>query len=479
MKFNRLIRIYLVLLVLAGCSDAWDDRFDENLEPSQSVWEIINTRSDFAGFRDLLHETGYDTILQRNTAYTIFVPKGGSLDGVSGFSAVQKRELAASHVSNSVVYSKDIREGSRLRSLSGKNLNFSIAGSLVQINNDVTISQQDIIATNGVLHEISEPLIIRPNILEFMNREQAYSYIADYFNNNTELIFDAENSIPTGINDVGQTIYDTIWRQSNPLFDDVADITSEDQLFTIFLAGNTLLDTADFGELRPGYLSGIGDYIVEGMLEAADLAEPQQSVSGKILDLPGMSFRAIGRASNGMIYALDNFAGILIPKTFTWEITNIADFDTIRGVRQVNYASMVDKLTGIRVYDVNGGFSAFSYAFDPRAVNTDYLRIQTLSGTSASLDVKLPDMAPGEYRLIMNAMIRQNDGITFNVYINGEQIKQGVSLNGGAFVYTDFDLGIFHTTQQKENLLTLKIDGSNALQRAGFIDYLKFEPVNK
>ncbi len=477
MKHCHIYCIMLAALLLAACSDPWEERLDQELLPTQSVWEIISSHSDYSGFRDLLIETGYDSILQRNTVFTVLVPIGQTLPGVAGMGAAQKSELAASHLSNSILYSKDITDGTTLKSLSGKNMNFELTGNTFRINRDVSVIKSDVLAVNGVIHEINGPQVIRPNLLDYINSHQTFSHIADYFNENTDLIFDQVNSVPIGINDFGQTIYDTIWRKSNPFFTEQADLTAEDKQFTIFLANNILLDTADFGELKPGYLSGIGGFILEGFYDENELTSAIIATNGKRLNLPEMNFKSLARASNGMIYELLGFAGVPIPKTFIWEITAIADFDSIRFVRQVNYASMLDRLKDIRVYDVEGGFTAFSYAFDPRAKNTDYLRIQTSAGTYASIDINMPNMAPGEYSLTMNAMIRVNDGLTFDVYFNNEKIKTGVTLNGGSFAFEDFDLGIFTATEDSGNILTLKISGANTAQRSGFIDYLLFVPV--
>jgi len=432
-KIKIILLGLLVVFATGGCDDPWEDRFDKDAIPESSVWETLLSNPQYSGFVDLLQQTGYDTILQRNTAFSVFVPTGSSFPDANNLTEEQKRNLVSFHISNSVLYSKDIRDGVSQKSLNGKNLFFESAEDGLQINKDVTLEKTDILASNGVIHEINQPLIFRPNLLNFIDQEEEFAYVAEFFEENTSLIFDQENSIPVGINDNGQTVYDTIWRASNDFFDEVADIVSEDQQFTMFLANNVLLDTADQGELKPGYLSGIGGFILDGFYEENDLGGMINAIDGKVLPLQNMEFNPVGRASNGMIYRLSSFAGLAIPKPFEWEITSISDFDSIRDDRMVNYASILDQLQGINVYDIDGTISTFSYAFDPRALNGDYLRIQTVAGTSASMDIHLPDFAPGEYNLQLNAMIRVEDGFTFDVYFNNELIKEDVTLRSGNF----------------------------------------------
>ncbi len=466
------------LLLISNCSDPLDARFDQGEIPTETVWQLLTENAEYSGFVDLLQETGMDSVLNRNTAFTVFAIPNALFPDISGLSLQQKRQYASNHISNFVVFTADMHDGSSLKMLSGKKVFFSRAGSGFSVNDDALLVSTDHLATNGVLHQIDNLLEIRPNLLEFLQGNPEYSYVAEILADGTTLLFDEENSSPIGINEEGQTVYDSVWKQSNDFFDQIADISSEDETFTLFLVSNSFLDTFSSGSFKFGYLSNLGNFIINGLVEESEMPGSFTAVNGFSLNVNSGNYSLLQKLSNGYAYKLNGFEDIKIPKEFEWELTAVSDFDSIRFTTATEYAAVYDQMTEIIVTDLDGSFTNFKYDILPGPLNNDYLKIITSGGTTVKISFKLPDILPGKYLISLGAQIRVVDAIDFTVWINDEEIETTASLNGGIYNWDTREIGTAYITRETGNWVTFSVQGFNGGHTRGYLDYLKFEPTN-
>jgi uncharacterized surface protein with fasciclin (FAS1) repeats len=216
-----LILLFTTAFVLQACNDPWQDRFSDELQIDQTIWELLNQDQEFADFVQLIKETGYDTILQRAAVYTVFVPEKSSLEAINSLSIEEKTSIVGFHISNSVVYSTDIKGVTAIQSLSGKQLYMDIVDSELMLNQDTRFLKRDIRSANGVLFEIEKVQALKPNIMEIIESDPSYSYMADFILDGAYRIFDEANSIQIGIDEEGQTIYDSVWISTNDFFERV------------------------------------------------------------------------------------------------------------------------------------------------------------------------------------------------------------------------------------------------------------------
>lgn len=475
---HTLILVLILFIALFSCSDPAEDRFYGMEQPSLSVSEWIENQSSFQEFTQLLAETGLDSLLKRNTAFTVFVIADDNLPDLSGFSVEDKRTILSNHLSNFVLYSASLDQGSTLKMLSGKNIFFDKMGQTILANDEVSLLHFDNMATNGVIHEVSGIIDIKDNLLEYIQNDTRFSYLAAFFNQGTTLLFDSLNSIPIGIDEEGQTLYDTIWKQSNPFFNEMADLGEEDAQFTMFLAPDELLDTASAGNYKFGYLANPGSFILNGIYETSDLPGSFTAVDGFNLLIEEGNYQLLEKLSNGFAYGLNGFGGIRIPKKFSWELTDVTDFDSIRNIKATQYADVYESFKEIWVTELNGDFTSFKYEIFSGPLNKDYLQIITTSGTSAKVNFKLPPILPGKYLIKLNAQVRRVDGMLFDVLVNSQTIGTGISLNGGEYQWDLTELGTVYISEEFGNVFTLEISGSNNNYVRGYFDYLEFEPVN-
>ena len=297
--FRNIFFFFASLLLVGSCSDPLDSRFDQGEIPTKTVWQLLTENNEYSGFIGLLEETGMDSVLKRNTAFTVFAVPNATLPDISGLSLLQKKQYASNHISNFVVFTADMHDGSTLKMLSGKKVFFAQMAGSYFVNDDARLLSTDHSATNGVLHEIDNLLEIRPSIFEFLQNNPEYSYVAEILAEGTTLLFDKENSPPIGINEEGQTVYDSVWKQSNDFFDQIADISSEDEIFTLFLLSNTFLDTFSNGSFKFGYLSNLGNFIIDGLVEESELPGSFSAVNGFTLNVNPGNYALLQKLSNG------------------------------------------------------------------------------------------------------------------------------------------------------------------------------------
>jgi hypothetical protein len=267
-----------------------------------------------------------------------------------------------------------------------------------------------------------------------------------------------------------------VWIYTNDFFTDVADLSSEDKSFTLFLADNMLLDTTDDGAFKEGYISNLFRFVVPGLVLPEQLPAPLVSVAGTELDLPGDKFGFLGKASNGMVYKLKSLEDLHIPVNVIWEFTDIPGFDSIRGISTTDYLPYYDSLHEMRVIDLQGGFTEFMYTLGGGPLHGDYLKISTVGGTFVTLEWDVPALLPGKYRVSINALIRASDGITYDAYFNDRLISEGNDFNNGLYEFKRVEIGFIEISEESPNVFSMEVDGTESSHIRCFIDYLIFEP---
>ena len=474
-------RLLIILLtgsiILAACNDPWEDRFNKDIQTTQTVWEILNQDQDYDEFVQLLKETGYDSILQQSTVFTLFVPENSSLQTLSSLSLEEKTTIIGFHISNSIIYSPDVKGITPVKTLNGKQLFLELVNGEVMVNQDTRIVQGDIRAVNGVIYKIDKVQQIKLNIFELIQSDTSFSHIADFILEGSELIFDEANSLQVGIDSIGQTIYDSVWISTNDFFSQFADLSSEDQSFSVLLADNMALDTTENGAFLDGYLVTLPRYIFKGIFAEDDFNQGLVSVNGRSFAIPESDLSFYANASNGVIYTLNSVDNISIPVSLKWDITNIADFDSIRGIKTTDYIPYLNDMEDLRISSLDGAFLDFKYELKGGLLNGDQLKILTQGGTDASIEIDLCEILPGKYRLSVNALIRVADGITYDAYLNNKLISSSNNFNGGLYKNETREIGEIVVTESTGNVFRINIKDSSSTNRYCFIDYLLFEPI--
>ena len=250
MNKNIWIGICLLLLGMCSCNSKWDDYFSENSEIGEetvvsnlNLLDYLKSQENYSAFVTLLEETGYDAELSRNQILTVWVPGNEVLTTVTAnMDLKNKKRLVKNHINNVALYNSKLNRkvGSEIQSLEGKLLMIDKQDGIFSIDGKSVIKANQV-CQNGVVHEIEGAMIPRQNIYEYLLEcGDNYSIFRDsllYFN---DTIFRPDLSFPKGVDEIGNTIYDSVFVIENKYFcNSSIDIQNEKSEYTLFLPDNS------------------------------------------------------------------------------------------------------------------------------------------------------------------------------------------------------------------------------------------------
>ena len=142
-----------------------DDEMSDDMSDGGDVQSIINGRPDLSTFDAVLHSTGLDDLLHGDGAFIVFAPTDEAFAaylgemGMTADDVVAEGEALRSLVEGHIVAATESAEmvmgvdGQVFTALAGGDLAVAVDGDTVTLNG-VTISEYDVVGTNGVIHVI-------------------------------------------------------------------------------------------------------------------------------------------------------------------------------------------------------------------------------------------------------------------------------------------------------------------------------------
>jgi hypothetical protein len=254
MRFIKYV-LWVVLIPLAiGCADAWDDHTKKNPDVSdQTVWQYVQSNPDlsvFAGYIQTAHLESVFTDLQLKTAY---IPSNTALSAIDAElvnNEAKLQKFVLNHVCLGQYKSVSTSGNYKLTMLNGKVLvmdadNQSLDG--VAFNTD---NEQQVL--NGVVNILDAPVIPRINVWEYIETLAPVNKHTAYLKSLTGDIFVDSLSTQIGVNEEGKPVYDSVFVWNNQFCADVADLTSEDSTFTVFIVEDAVYD-AEYNKFKSYY----------------------------------------------------------------------------------------------------------------------------------------------------------------------------------------------------------------------------------
>lgn len=237
-------KLCVLLFLLAGCQENWSDYYtqteggDTDASATANLLDQLKSVPEYSKFVELLEETKVSEELSRNQVLTVWAPTNASMPAeVATMSEKDKITLCKNHINYVALYNTKLTDGKVIKTLAGKNLiikengadQFSFDGQ------EVTKLNQN--CTNGVIHEINGWLMPRKNIFEYILEDAGpeYSIIRDSLLARCDTVFKPGLSFPLGVDELGNTLYDSVFVIENSLLEYKSDIRSEDEDFTMFL----------------------------------------------------------------------------------------------------------------------------------------------------------------------------------------------------------------------------------------------------
>lgn len=152
----------LLVFTLQACGDDDDNGNGPTDPPSDTgnIVEVAESNDDFSDLVSALSDAGLVSTLEGDGPFTVFAPTNDAFAGVdlSGFTEDQLVEVLSYHVVSGNIASGDLEAQQSVEALAGGNL-FITADGEVRVNDNATVVNADIEASNGVIHAIDQVVL--------------------------------------------------------------------------------------------------------------------------------------------------------------------------------------------------------------------------------------------------------------------------------------------------------------------------------
>jgi len=256
---NKLFTIILAAGMATACSELKDDDHykvsDSEISNAElkivdmSSQQYLESRSDLSSMNQLFANQGiYKELQTKGQLSTLLV--------VTNDHYVQPQDdvdfATRSHVSDISISPANLENGTRLMMWHGKYVNVSIdelgqEGNIVDhvmFNNGAV--KEVVKTTTGYIYVISDMIVTPTSLKDYIDQlPEDYSIFRDMVQASGGKEFDRANSKAVGINDQGNTVYDSVFIYTNTFFDNVDfDMNSESLTATMLLFSNQVINEA-------------------------------------------------------------------------------------------------------------------------------------------------------------------------------------------------------------------------------------------
>jgi uncharacterized surface protein with fasciclin (FAS1) repeats len=328
MTKNKYVFLILTIgfLVFAGCKNKIDDHYD--VQSNLDILQQIKSTPELSMFYSLLVKTGYDQLLIASQSFTVWAPNNVAMANLSA-EVVSDTAVMKSIIANHICYLSylfNLDTTTRVKMLSGKYITIYKQGLTVEGAN--LISPYDRLCRNGVLHVIDNVIVPKSNIYTVINNYPSYLQVA-LIDSCNKTIFDVNNSIRTGVNKVGKSVYDSVWITVNHYFTQVADLSDESAVQTYILLSNKAYNeglalikpyVVYTATTRPDTLAAfnmISDLAFNGKYDPKSLPDTLTSTSGVKVHIDSKDVLGSVETSNGMVIILDAYPVKIVDKIKT------------------------------------------------------------------------------------------------------------------------------------------------------------------
>ncbi|TKG96989.1 fasciclin domain-containing protein [Puteibacter caeruleilacunae] len=259
MRKKNIVLLLIVACIGTCCTKHFNEFYEDKRGDirANTVYEYLDNTAKFSDFVGCLKQTKLDSVLKESATVTVFAVENDDMNKIKSLPADSMKLYMQFHVAIGKYFSSDMNYTERIKSLNGKYHAIGPKNGTFQVDK-VDVSEEDITCGNGVVQVMDGALKLRDNIYEtILKLPEDYSIIREYILDADTMIFDRSNSKPVGINETGNTVYDTVWIHSNSILQGEGDVTKEDDFFTAFIPTNEAVTYA-VDKVRQDYENATG-----------------------------------------------------------------------------------------------------------------------------------------------------------------------------------------------------------------------------
>src|SRR5690606_12607878 len=440
-----------LMTILAGCSKNWDAHYgeEEGTVSPLNLLDYLKSQPQYSDFVAKLEQYDLAEELERDQNLTIWAVSNEKMSALEALGEDTKFILRY-HINSLMYDNTKLKSGLRVMTFNGKYLSIDKEGEAIRVG-DATVVKGNQICQNGVVHEIDQLLTPDLSIYEYIESlGNDYSIIRDTLLAMNDTIFDLENSIPIGVDPTGNTLYDSVYVITNPIFERV-NIRSEFSNVTMFLPSNQVVEKCfeDLGTLYDQFgkdflytdslkaytwikeaifYNSILDNVTEGDLTSAFGKLWKPSVQKVDTDFK--------RMSNGRIYEVTN---LKIPNNVHidmikqlfhyWEFVPDDEKDALFKLNNIKNIEPKDRdKVSVPTIGVELTYRTLMFegeADDDQLASIEYTPIMLERNEDGSTGYKVVEVPPGEYNLYMGFLAKNHPFV--NIYVN--DIPVALNLN--------------------------------------------------
>ena len=475
----------LAIGLMASCSELKDDdhygKADTPISNHElkivnvSSQEYISSRDDLSVMNGLFAGQGiYEELNKKEQLSTILVVTNDHFRKPE-----EKTEfITRSHISDISISPANLEDGTRLMMWHGKYVNVSIdemgkEGNIIDhilFNNGAV---KEVIKTaTGYVYVISEMIETPTSLYDYINDlPEEYSLFREMVMASGGKEFDRTNSKAIGINDQGNTVYDSIFIYRNTFFEAVNfDMNSESLTATLLLPSNEVINQAleDAHQRLASWDMVRSDSIMKDWILKSSFynkryspADMQTAETNDIKSIFGTQWRTNVQQvdvsepvelSNGIVYKvrkmhLPNNLLMYRLKDYFYYYENCTDEQKENYFKRVNLnfkecateVAAWSPLPGVWPYHENRiiRFDKPSDIADADGFQLDFTPIKL----NADGTVRPYLFPPGAYRFAMGSVQNQSLSITVAILIDGQEVARSRAITWGTSTEFHYDRG--------------------------------------
>ena len=264
--------------LMSSCTDEWDNHYNKqaaiiNNEEMTIVdapaIEYLESQQSYSSICNLFKETGvFKEMEAAGVSYTLFVVDNALMtatkssdDGIDE----EKVYMAKSHITTASLSPNTIEDGQRLMMWNGKYVMINKmvsedSGSQEIIFNSNCKVKKVVKVNNGYVYELDNVIVTPKSLLETLEGlSDEYSIFKNAVLSRNIKIFDKNNSLSIGVDESGNTVYDSVFTVKNPYFlDKGLDLASESKKITMLIPSDELIKEAFGNPQKPDLTSAFG-----------------------------------------------------------------------------------------------------------------------------------------------------------------------------------------------------------------------------
>lgn len=345
-KTRYLIIVFLLAAIsFAGCKDAWKDHNELNIARlDQTLSEQISAESNLSTFNSYLVKTGYDAVLKSSKNYTVWAPSNEALktlDNAIVNDDVALKLFVGNCIAEQSYFTANPKPSLIVRMLNGKNTTFTKTTF-----EESAITAADVYVKNGVLHVVDGISTPKPNAWEFLQSTVSGGLQAAFIKGLEHMELDTSKGVLLYKDPVTQKgVYQegtTFKVLKNQYFQRIADLSSEDSLFTYIILNDAAF-TAERSKLgiynlHPNALladtltkwSVVRDLAVNKVYKINELPDSMTAVTGVRIHLDKSAIVETRLLSNGIAYVVNKIGYELMENKIPTVILQGENTNTLR-----------------------------------------------------------------------------------------------------------------------------------------------------